>query len=132
MPRPRHPSRAEVESTVAKLALAYGWEHHHARCAGITQDGYIDGFPADVLYRDGCLLFVLTAAADGDLTLPEARWATRLGAVQVVEAKVVRCVDLQALAQFLRMRPPGRTGSAAAEYAETAGSGRRVAGSSRR
>ena len=74
MPRPRHPSRAEVESTVAKLALAYGWEHHHARCAGITQDGYIDGFPADVLYRDGCLLFVLTAAADGhDLVVMGSR-----------------------------------------------------------
>ena len=94
---PRKPSRAELERYVADLALAYGWRCHHTRCPGLTHDGYADGFPPDVLLRDGRLVFVVASP----LTLPEAAWARELAAVTTVEMHVIQHGDLGPLARAL-------------------------------
>jgi hypothetical protein len=100
MPR-RPPTRPEVERYIRDLAELHGWRHHHARFAGLTRDGYADGFPPEVLLRDGRLLFITIAGAGGALAMPEMRWTQELDAARIVEMHLVQRGDLSSLARAL-------------------------------
>lgn len=93
----RSASHSEVERLIGDLALTFGWRHHHARCPGLTRGGYADGFPADVLVRDGRLLFVAIAGRRGQLIEPTRHWLEELAAVEVIDALEVNRGDLQSL-----------------------------------
>jgi hypothetical protein len=96
----RRPSRAELERHIGDLAEAFGWRHHRARCPGLTRDGYLDGFPRDVLVRDGRLVFIAIRGA-GALSRPEAAWAAELAPVETVEMHVIERGDLPSVARML-------------------------------
>jgi hypothetical protein len=112
MPR-RPPTRPEVERHIRDLAELHGWRHHHARFAGLTRDGYADGFPPDVALRDGRLLFIAICGARGALTMPEMRWAQELEAVQAFEMHVVQRGDLSSLSRSLAAPSEARVPTAA-------------------
>jgi hypothetical protein len=80
--------RSETERHIAELAVAFGWRHHRTRCSGLTREGFADGFPHDVLIRDGHLLFVFIARPSGALKGPEAAWAVDLEAITSAEVLI--------------------------------------------
>lgn len=100
----RTSTRAEIARHISDVAAAFGWRHHHSRCTGVTRDGYADGFPPDVLLRDGRLVFVAVCGRNGLLTAPQADWAAELDAVSTVEVLMVRRDGLRALARALEPR----------------------------
>jgi hypothetical protein len=97
--RSRRTPRREVERHIADLARAYGWRHHRARCPGLTAEGYADGFPLDVLLRDGRLLFVAIRGAT--LSRPQTAWLEELVSVTAIDVLVVDTADPAPLARAL-------------------------------
>jgi hypothetical protein len=100
----RQPTRTEIERHISDLAEIYGWRHHHTRCSGLTRNGYADGFPSDVLIRDGRLAFITLTETKASLTPPEMRWAHDLSTAPVVEMHVVGRRDLKALTHVLTLQ----------------------------
>jgi hypothetical protein len=100
----RPPTRNEIERHISDLAETYGWRHHHTRCSGLTREGYADGFPSDVLIRDGRLAFIAITDSKALLTPPEARWAHDLSRAPSVELHVVERRALKALTRALTLQ----------------------------
>jgi hypothetical protein len=96
-------SRSEIISYVVDLAGLYGWRHHHAS-PGLTAADYSDGFPSEVLLREGRLVMVTISGLGGALTRPEEVWIKELGAARAIEVLVVPRDDLSGLARSLRPR----------------------------
>ena len=93
-------SRRDLERHLCELADQQRWcRHDHS---GRTGAGYADGFPHEVLVRDGRLLFVFLLSPSGGLIPPERRWLTELAGVQTVESLVFRAGDFQAVSHALR------------------------------
>jgi hypothetical protein len=79
---------ADLERRIADAAELFGWLHHHGRAPGLSRDGFLDGFPGEVLVRDGRLIFATLAFRTRQLTAPEARWIEALREVDYVEVYV--------------------------------------------
>jgi hypothetical protein len=103
----RPPGRTEIERYIAELAELWGWRHHRT-CPSLTLAGYADGFPGDVLLREGKLIFLVIATPRGSLTPPIAAWAKELEQVVAVEIFVIQRDDLRPLARALRTPEGGR------------------------
>ena len=114
---PRSIPRVEIERQIAELARSCGWRHHHPRAPGRTADGYVDGFPTEVLLRGGTLVLATLSSPRGKLSAPELAWIEELGRVSAVEPFLVDETTLPELARKLvtgelRRTPtprPGRT-----------------------
>lgn len=104
-PTGRRPApRSEVERWVANRAQLWGWRHHHFPRSGVPIGEYPDGFPSEVLLRDGRLLFVTISAKHGGITPLEQAWINDLTAAEItVETLIVRRDDLPPLTAALRL-----------------------------
>lgn len=108
--RRRGPTRAQplslsdIERYISELAELCDWRHHRAAPSALTAAGYADGFPSDVLVREGRLIFITIAAPGGLLIPPASAWARELEAVWAVEMLVLGRSDLRPLGRALQ--PP--------------------------
>ena len=82
--------------------MLFGWRHHHASREGITPDGYADGFPTEVLLRDGTLVFLPIAGARGALTPAQTHWVEDLRAVRNVDVHIADRGAPDAIVRALR------------------------------
>lgn len=98
---PRSITRRDLEQRISDLARAAGWRHHRASRQGVTPAGYADGFPADVLLRDGTLIFVSISSGVGRLARAESDWLEALRRVDRVESLSIEVNDLPMFAQAL-------------------------------
>lgn len=102
--QPRH--LGDIERYISELAELWDWRHHKARQSH-TPAGYADGFPADVVLRQGRLIFITVAAPSRVLIPPAAAWIRELESVVAVEVLVIQRNDLRFLTRALQ--PPGKT-----------------------
>jgi hypothetical protein len=100
----KHPSRSrrEIERHLDDLARLHGWRHHRT-IGAITPEGYHDGFPGEVLIRDGHLLLLTIADEASPLTGPECEWLEELRQTRKVDVRILRPADLDSLTRELRL-----------------------------
>ena len=99
------PSRSELQQHIAQAAELFGWHLHRSRRPALAADGYPDGFPNEVLIRDGRLVFIALASRSGRLSRRETRWLDELGSARSVETHVFRPQELAQVSAALRPRP---------------------------
>lgn len=99
--------RSATEADIADLAGLFGWRHHHSTPSAIDPDG----FPSELLLRDGRLVLVTIAGSRAGVSRPEAVWISELRATRTVEALVVQRDDLCDLTRTLRRGDDEQQGS---------------------
>lgn len=82
-------SRAEIARRVDELARLYGWLHHHHEPREVAR--YVDGFPTEILVRDGHLVFLTVGVGAGGRVGPtERRWLDALTRAAKIDALLVQ------------------------------------------